>query len=68
MMVQAYGTSYGLPIITTRGNNVYGPHQYPEKLIPKFILRAARGQYILKDWQIRQMGDLSVFSQPIPCE
>ena len=43
MMVRAYGTSYGLPIITTRGNNVYGPHQYPEKLIPKFILRAAKG-------------------------
>lgn len=44
MMVQAYGTSYNMPIITTRGNNVYGPHQYPEKLIPKFILRAARGE------------------------
>ncbi|KAK9818448.1 hypothetical protein WJX74_002427 [Apatococcus lobatus] len=43
MMVQAYGTSYNMPIITTRGNNVYGPHQFPEKLIPKFILRAARG-------------------------
>ena len=24
-------------VIITRGNNVYGPHQYPEKLIPKFI-------------------------------
>lgn len=27
----------------TRGNNVYGPHQYPEKLIPKFTLLAHRG-------------------------
>ena len=26
-----------MPIIITRGNNVYGPNQYPEKLIPKFI-------------------------------
>jgi dTDP-D-glucose 4,6-dehydratase len=29
--------SFHLPLIITRGNNVYGPHQYPEKLIPKFI-------------------------------
>lgn len=27
--------SYKMPIIITRGNNVYGPHQFPEKLIPK---------------------------------
>ena len=26
-----------IPIIITRGNNVYGPNQYPEKLIPRFI-------------------------------
>nr|XP_018678578.1 PREDICTED: trifunctional UDP-glucose 4,6-dehydratase/UDP-4-keto-6-deoxy-D-glucose 3,5-epimerase/UDP-4-keto-L-rhamnose-reductase RHM1-like isoform X1 [Musa acuminata subsp. malaccensis] len=44
MLVMAYGKSYGLPVITTRGNNVYGPFQFPEKLIPKFILLAMRGQ------------------------
>jgi len=27
MMAMAYFTSYGMPVITTRGNNVYGPHQ-----------------------------------------
>jgi len=43
MLVMAYGRSYGLPVITTRGNNVYGPNQFPEKLIPKFILLAMRG-------------------------
>lgn len=43
MLVMAYHRSYGLPIITTRGNNVYGPNQFPEKLIPKFILLAMRG-------------------------
>lgn len=32
-----YDRSFNLPLIITRGNNVYGPHQYPEKLIPKFI-------------------------------
>jgi nucleoside-diphosphate-sugar epimerase len=40
MLVMAYGRSYGLPVITTRGNNVYGPNQFLEKLIPKFILLA----------------------------
>lgn len=44
MLVMAYGRSYGLPVITTRGNNVYGPNQFPEKLIPKFMLLAMRGQ------------------------
>lgn len=34
MLVMAYNRSYGLPTITTRGNNVYGPNQFPEKLIP----------------------------------
>ncbi|RDX57906.1 Trifunctional UDP-glucose, partial [Mucuna pruriens] len=43
MLVMAYGRSYGLPVITTRGNNVYGPNQFPEKLIPKFLLLAMRG-------------------------
>ena len=45
LMAKAYYTSYKLPIIITRGNNVYGPRQYPEKLIPKFILRAHRGDH-----------------------
>lgn len=36
-IVKSYYSSFKLPIIITRGNNVYGPRQYPEKLIPKFI-------------------------------
>lgn len=44
MMAKAYYTSYKLPIIITRGNNVYGPNQFPEKLIPKFTLLASRGE------------------------
>jgi UDP-glucose 4,6-dehydratase len=43
MLVKAYHNSYKLPCITTRSNNVYGPHQYPEKLIPKFALLCAAG-------------------------
>jgi UDP-glucose 4,6-dehydratase len=37
LMAQSYHHSYKMPIIITRGNNVYGPNQYPEKLIPRFI-------------------------------
>jgi dTDP-glucose 4,6-dehydratase len=37
LIAQSYSHSYNLPIIITRGNNVYGVGQYPEKLIPKFI-------------------------------
>jgi UDP-glucose 4,6-dehydratase len=35
-----------MPTIITRGNNVYGPHQYPEKLIPKFIYQLMRGNKV----------------------
>ena len=37
MLVNAYKHSYKLKAIIVRCNNVYGPNQYPEKLIPKFI-------------------------------
>lgn len=36
-IVKSYYYSFKLPIIITRSNNVYGPRQYPEKVIPKFI-------------------------------
>ena len=32
LIAQSYNHSYKMPIIITRGNNVYGPNQYPEKL------------------------------------
>jgi len=44
MLVTAYAHSYNLPVIITRGNNVYGPGQYPEKLIPKFCVAAIEGK------------------------
>ena len=37
LIAQSYQHSFQMPIIITRGNNVYGPNQYPEKVIPKFI-------------------------------
>jgi dTDP-glucose 4,6-dehydratase len=42
-IVMSYYHSFGMPVIITRGNNVYGPHQYPEKVIPKFIRRLLNG-------------------------
>jgi dTDP-glucose 4,6-dehydratase len=37
MFVYSYIYSFKLKAIISRGNNVYGPNQYPEKLVPKFI-------------------------------
>jgi dTDP-glucose 4,6-dehydratase len=37
-IVRSYYYSFKLPIIIIRANNVYGRNQYPEKLIPKFIM------------------------------
>ncbi len=37
LIAQSYCHSYKMPIIITRGNNVYGRNQYPEKLIPRFV-------------------------------
>jgi len=36
MIVRSYIESFGMNIKVIRCNNVYGPRQYPEKLIPKF--------------------------------
>lgn len=46
LIAQSYITSFQLPIIITRGNNVYGPNQYPEKLIPKFIQQLLNGSKV----------------------
>lgn len=46
MMVQSYLRSYKLPIIITRSNNVYGPGQFYEKMIPKCIYNLQHGKKI----------------------
>jgi dTDP-glucose 4,6-dehydratase len=40
VLVSAYHKTYDLPVMITRSSNNYGPYQYPEKLIPLFILNA----------------------------
>ncbi|MFK7897261.1 MAG: dTDP-glucose 4,6-dehydratase [Myxococcota bacterium] len=44
LLVHAYHRTYGLPTITTNCSNNYGPHQYPEKLIPLMVLNALEGK------------------------
>jgi len=50
-LVKSYHRSFKLPCIITRGNNVYGPHQFPEKLIPKFT------NQLLRDRPVTLHGD-----------
>lgn len=58
MLCQAYHRTYGLDIIITRCTNNFGPYQFPEKLIPKSIIRAQKGLSIpiygtgknIRDW------------------
>lgn len=38
--------TYGLPVIVTHSCNVYGPYQYPEKVIPRFITHLIRGKKV----------------------
>ncbi|KAK2052327.1 dTDP-glucose 4,6-dehydratase [Colletotrichum caudatum] len=47
MLVQSYQKSFKLPVIIVRSNNVYGPHQFPEKIIPKFTCLLNRGQPVV---------------------
>ena len=39
-LVLAYWTTYRLPVVLTRASNTFGPHQYPEKVIPLFVTNA----------------------------
>lgn len=43
LLLNAYTETFGLKCSITRGSNTYGPRQYPEKIIPKFIQEALAG-------------------------
>jgi len=51
LQVFAYHTTYGTPVLVTRGSNTYGPYQYPEKLIPLFVTN------LLDDQTVPVYGD-----------
>jgi dTDP-glucose 4,6-dehydratase len=42
-LVRAFHHTYGLPVLTTNCSNNYGPYQFPEKLVPLIIQKAAAG-------------------------
>lgn len=44
MIVNGYWKSYKAPITMARGNNIFGSRQYPEKIIPIFIMKLLNGQ------------------------
>ena len=46
MLGRAYHRTYGLPVVTVRPSNNYGPWQYPEKLIPVVVLKALHDEKI----------------------
>lgn len=58
LLVRAYHETFGLPVNITRCSNNYGPHQFPEKLIPLVISRALNDQALpiygdglnIRDW------------------
>jgi dTDP-glucose 4,6-dehydratase len=43
-LVRAWHHTYGLPILLTNCSNNYGPHQFPEKLIPLTIIKGLTGE------------------------
>jgi dTDP-glucose 4,6-dehydratase len=57
-LVRAYHHTFGLEVTTTNCSNNYGPYQFPEKLIPLFILNALHGRHLpiygdgmqVRDW------------------
>jgi dTDP-glucose 4,6-dehydratase len=57
-LVRAYHHTYGLEVTTSNCSNNYGPYQYPEKLIPLFLLNALHGRNLpiygdgmnVRDW------------------
>ena len=57
-LIRSYFKTFGLPTITTNCSNNYGPHQFPEKLIPLMIQKARTGKSLpiygdglhIRDW------------------
>lgn len=58
MLCRAYNHTFKVPVVVTHCSNNYGPYQYPEKLIPFFVLRILEGKSLpiygdgknVRDW------------------
>ncbi len=51
LLVRAWHETHGVPTLTTRCSNNYGPYQFPEKVIPLFVTN------LLEDQQVPLYGD-----------
>lgn len=57
-LVRAYKETFGVPALIARCSNNYGPHQFPEKLIPLMVTRALASESLpvygdglnVRDW------------------
>ena len=58
MLIRSYHITYRLPVIITRSSNNFGPYQYPEKVIPVFIIQSLKNKSLplyakgenIRDW------------------
>jgi len=57
LLVNAYHKTYGLRAFVTRCTNNFGPYQFPEKLIPKTVIRAHLGLKVPVYGSGRQVRD-----------
>jgi len=46
LVAQSFFRSFNLPVVVTRCSNNYGPHQFPEKLIPLFVTNLMEGKKV----------------------
>ncbi|MFD5551738.1 dTDP-glucose 4,6-dehydratase [Streptomyces goshikiensis] len=44
LVARSYWSTHGLDLSITRCSNNYGPHQHPEKLIPRFVTHLMEGR------------------------
>lgn len=44
MIINGYRQSFKIPVIIIRANNIFGIRQFPEKIIPKFLISAITGR------------------------
>jgi dTDP-glucose 4,6-dehydratase len=58
LLARSYHRTHGLPVCITRCSNNYGPHQFPEKVIPLFVTNLLDGKKVplygdglnVRDW------------------
>jgi dTDP-glucose 4,6-dehydratase len=58
LLARSYHRTHGLPVCITRCSNNYGPHQFPEKVIPLFVSNLLNGKRVplygdglnVRDW------------------